>query len=110
MTVRVRGLEMEPSRARALRIMRSDLQRLQDLEEAYFRNPGEYSGSPMAMAFQASEGVTVSIIASPNGWSGAATHGGYGGNVGCAVYVGSAGPPRLPLSPEEPGVVSCTEG
>jgi ribosomal protein L40E len=56
----------------------------------------------------ASDGVNLSLIATPTGWSASATHEEHPPEEGCAVYGGSASPPRSPISPAEPGVIECT--
>ena len=101
-------LDREPSRARVFHMVRKDLEKLAELEGRYFREHGEYSGSPAALGFSPSQQVTISIIATPGGWSGAATFQGYPRTEGCAVYVGSAAPPRAPVRPRNPGVIRCT--
>ena len=101
-------LDLKPSRSSVFRSMASDLERLLTLQEAHFRDHGEYSGNPEDLGFDSSEGVSVSIIATPDGWSGAATYLEFSREEGCAVYVGSASPPRTPLIPGEPGIVECT--
>jgi len=101
-------LDPEPSRAKVFSMMRSDLERLWQQEEEYFRIRGEYSGKPEDLGFSPSEGVTVAIIAMPTGWSGATTYRDYPRDVGCAVYVGSANPPHTPLRPQTRGTIDCT--
>lgn len=101
-------LESKPNQRTAIQAIRSDLIRLLASQEEYFRTHGEYSGAPGAMGFTASEGVGVSIIATPTGWSGTATHEDFPPEFGCAVFEGSARPPRSPVSPVVPGVIECT--
>jgi len=100
----------EPSRARIFQTMRSDLERLRGREEEHYRARGEYTGTPADMGFSASEGIRVAIIATPSGWSGAATYLEYPADVGCAVYVGAVSPPRTPIRPDTPWRIVCTEG
>jgi hypothetical protein len=102
-------LDLKPSRGAVFRSLASDLERLVALQEEHFRDHGEYSGTPEDLGFDASEGVTVSIIATPNGWSGAATYLDFSMEEGCAVYVGLASPPHKPISPRLHGIVECTE-
>ena len=103
-------LNPEQSRATLLATLREDLARLQSLQEAYFRNHGEYSGKPEDLTFTPSEEANVSIIATPSGWSGAATHQDLPAHVGCAVFEGSALPPRTPIAPSDPGEIECSGG
>ena len=101
-------LSSTPSRAASIKVMKSDLQSLVALQAEYYRSRGSYSGNPSVLGFTASDGVNVSLIATPTGWSAAATHEGHPPEAGCAVYGGSASPPRSPISPAEPGVIECT--
>ena len=94
----------------ALATLRSDLERLRESEEAYFEAHGEYSGNPGDLGFTSSDEVTVSIIATPEGWSGAATSEALGPERGCAVFVGGIHPPQTPVTPSEPGEIVCTRG
>lgn len=102
-------LSPEPSRAAILESMKSDLEHLQTLQETYFRDHGEYSGKPSNLAFIPSEKVMVSIIATASGWSGAATYQEFPPDFGCAVFEGSAHPPRTPATPSNPGEIRCSE-
>jgi hypothetical protein len=103
-------LNQEPSRGTILATMKSDLERLQTLQEAYFRDHGEYSGKPADLAFSPSEKVIVSIIATPSGWSGASTYQEFLPDFGCAVFEGSVQPPPTPTVPPGPGEIACSEG
>jgi len=100
-------LDLKPTLAATLDAMESDLETLIALQVEYFESHGSYSGSTSVLGFQASEGVTVSFIVTPTGWSATSTHEEFPPDVGCAVYGGSAAPPRSPISPPEPGVVVC---
>jgi hypothetical protein len=103
-------LDLKPGPMEVLDGMRSDLETLIDLQEAYVRENGEYSGNPSTLGFEASEGMRVSLISTPTGWSAAATHVEHPRDFGCAVYVGSARPPPTPVRPTSPGTVECSEG
>jgi len=92
-------LDFQSDTNAALRAIRSDLEQLERLQEAHFRDHGEYSGNPEVLGFEASEGVTVSLIGRPEGWSGAATHQDHPGKTGCAIFVGSAVPPPVTSNP-----------
>lgn len=103
-------LNQEPSRAGVLATIKSDLERLQALQETHFRDFGEYSGNPEDLGFLPSERVNLSIIATPTGWSGASTHQDFPTDFGCAVFEGSAHPPPAPLTPSTPGEIACSGG
>jgi len=103
-------LDLKPSRETVLQLLRSDLEELVTLEGDFYRNEGAYSGTPSALGFAASEGVRLSLIATPTGWSASATHEGHPPGMGCAVFGGSGRPPQKPISPGQPLVVECTEG
>ncbi|MCJ7627166.1 MAG: hypothetical protein MUO50_02145, partial [Longimicrobiales bacterium] len=100
-------LNLKPPLSATLEAMESDLEGLIALQAEYFRSHGSFSGSPSVLGFRPSEGVNVSLIATPDGWSAAATHEEYPREVGCAVYGGSGIPPSSPVSPTEAGVVEC---
>jgi hypothetical protein len=101
-------LDLKPNQLAVVQAIRSDLVRLVAAQDEYFRTHGEYSGTPQVLGFTPSEGILVSIIATPTGWSGAATHKESLEDVGCAVFEGSALPPHSPVSPVVPGVIECT--
>jgi len=103
-------LDLKPSRETVLQTLRSDLEELVRLEGEFYRTEGSYSGTPSALGFTASEGVNLSLIATPTGWSGAATHEDHPPEAGCAVFGGSGRPPQAPIRPTEPEVVECTGG
>jgi hypothetical protein len=104
------SLELNPDRQTALGIMRNDLETLAATQESYFRTYQAYSGSRSALGFSASDGVAISIIATPTGWSATATHEDHPSAVGCAIYGGSASPPPSPIIPPEPWITACTRG
>jgi hypothetical protein len=103
-------LNLKPDRQAALRIMRGDLGKLAVLQDSYRENTGSFTADPGALGFHSSGRVTVSIIATPGGWSATARHEDHPSDVGCAVFGGSGLPPQSPVTPEEPGVVACTRG
>ena len=103
-------LDLKPSPATALERIRSDLSNLVALQADHYRTRGTYSGNPSALGFIAAEGVNVSLIATPTGWSATATFEEFPSEMGCGVYGGKASPPRSPISPTEPEVVECTDG
>lgn len=91
-----------------LETVRADLDRLSGLEADYAREHERYTGNTFALGFSASEGVTVSLTATPTGWAATATHRELPSAEGCAVFVGTAKPPTSPVSPEATGEVVCT--
>ena len=101
-------LDLQPFRNRVVRTMRSDLESLVTRQESYFDAHDSYSGNLSALSFRASEGVNISLVVTPMGWSATATHEDHPGPIGCAVFSGSATPPHLPVVPSEPGKVACT--
>jgi len=101
-------LDLNPNVPMALAAMESDLETLKTLQARHFRLEGSYSGIPSVLGFEASEGVNVSLIVTPTGWSASATHEQFPSTVGCAVFEGSATPPHSPLRPAQAGAVECT--
>jgi hypothetical protein len=110
-TLRTRDiLDLKPDRQSAIRLMRGDLGKLVTLQDSHRENNGAFTANPGALGFLSSEGVNVSIIATPDGWSATARHEDHPAAIGCAVFGGSGPPPHSPAIPEEPGVVACTGG
>jgi hypothetical protein len=102
------ALNLKPNQESTIRAMEADLEALRTMQTEYFQAHGGFAGSPSMLGFEASDGVTLSLIVTPTGWSAGATHREFGPDVGCAVYGGTASPPRSPVSPTEPGVIECT--
>jgi len=103
-------LDLSREPADRLETLRAHMERLAVLEEEYFRLHGEYSGSAGALGFAEADGIHVSIIATPTGWSGTATHEDLPEDQGCAIHVGTVGAPSRPIRPGAPGAVFCTGG
>lgn len=103
-------LDLGLSPAAALATMREDLEDLQALQERYQATHGQFSGDPSVLGFTPSDGVNVSLVTTPGGWSAATTHEEHGPGLGCAIFVGSILPPRVPVQPTAPGTVACSGG
>jgi hypothetical protein len=103
-------LELQPAPSDILDGMRSELETIIDLQEAYYRDHGVYSGNPSGLGFRAPEGFRVSLLATPAGWSAAVTHIDHPADFGCAVFEGAARPPPTPVRPTVPGRVECSSG
>jgi len=89
--------------------MKSDLKNLASQQEIYYADNYSYTTSTTGLAFTNSEGVTVTILASSSGWSGAATHSALGASEGCAIYYGTASAPTVgTATPASPGEMACT--
>ena len=101
-------LDLRPTRRAALNDMRGDLTRLARLQDQFFALNRSYSASPSSLGFESSEGVNVSLIATPTGWSAGARHVDHPPTMGCAIYGGASSPPQSPVVPSEPGVPACT--
>jgi hypothetical protein len=102
-------LHLEPHRQAVLETMRGDLERLITLQASYREMNGAFTANPQALGFSSSDGMTVSIIATPGGWSATVRHEGHPSDFGCAVFAGSGLPPKSPVTPDEAGVVACTD-
>lgn len=85
--------------------MQNDLRNLATAEEAYFESHSTYTTNVTAMAFNRSDGVTISISeATGAGWTAIASHTAI--PVQCGLYYGTASAPSgIPVSGE--GVVAC---
>jgi type II secretion system protein G len=86
--------------------MKSDLKNLASQQEIYYADNYSYTNSETALGFVDSEGVTVTITATPSGWNGAAVHTALP-SKGCAIYYGTAGAPSSPATPTAAGEVAC---
>lgn len=85
--------------------LKSDLRNLVTAQEAYFYSYAAYTTSTVALSYQTSPGVTVSIGAATNtGWSATATHPSASPGT-CGLFVGSASAPISAATTE--GVVGC---
>ena len=88
--------------------MQRDLENLDARQAIYYVDRLSYSSSSMDLRFTNSDGVAVTIVASPSGWSGTATHAALGAGEGCAIYLGSVPAPTSPVTPPQPGELACT--
>lgn len=101
-------LTLKPGPGEALEAVRSDLEALVRAESGYFQAIGSFSASLTALGFTPAEGVKLSLIATPTGWSATATHDDHPPSLGCAVYGGTGRPPQSPVVPSEPVTVFCS--
>ena len=91
--------------------MKSDLKNLASQEEIYYSDHDAYTSSAMDLAFTNSEGVEVTVHATPKGWAAWATHAALGPSEGCALYYGESPVSRemiVEVTPTHPGVIVCT--
>jgi hypothetical protein len=89
--------------------MRWDLLNVSDRQALYFADRSSFASSPNELRFVGTEGVVVSLTATPEGWAGTASHEALGQEQGCAIFFGSASAPTNPVRPVSPGEVVCTE-
>jgi len=101
-------LDFQSDTNAALRAIRSDLEQLERLQEAHFRDHGEYSGNPEVLGFEASEGVTVSLIGRPEGCPERPRTRIIRGRRGAPSSWDRPCPPRSPLTPSQPNRIECT--
>jgi general secretion pathway protein G len=95
-----------PRRRAAITAMKSDLRSLATAEETYFVDNLTYSTDTGELGFQTSPGVSMTIEATPDGWSARTTHESAGGHR-CALAFGDI-PPMAPAT--RAGVLECDEG
>lgn len=90
--------------------LKSDLKNLAAQQELYYANNYRYSAFEDSLGFVRSEGVdSLALKVASSGWSATATHKGLGDlTMGCGVFFGDASKTGLRGSPEDPGVVACT--
>jgi len=93
----------------AYALLQADLSRILDDQQTYFSVHGTYATDLKTLGCQSSVGVTIGMNSGGGGVSAAAIHDVLGPTRGCAVYLGEGEVPMFPLSPEEPGVIACTE-
>ncbi len=77
-------------------------------EGIHFADTGVYTADWGALGFFPSDGVRISIVASPAGWSARATHTLLGEDRACAISMGQPPVPILPgVRPPPPGETVC---
>lgn len=91
-------------------VLRWDLENLHAQQALHFADLGAYATSLEELGFTPSEGVRVTLAASPRGWSATAEHRRLDKGQGCAIFAGVAPGPTTPLTPERRGHVACTDG
>lgn len=90
--------------------MKSDLKNLASQQEIYFSDHGMYSYDWQELGFVQSDGVEITIVASPDRWTALATHSALGEGEACAIYTGT-----IPIQewdvvqPSQPGEIACTK-
>jgi len=91
--------------------MKSDLKNLASQQEIYYSDTYSYTTNTTSLSFVSSEGVNVSMSASTDGWSAAATHSALAGTEGCGVFYGSmtAIPSGPSVTPSAAGELLCTQ-
>ena len=101
--------ELSPSETDALR---DTLRAYMVAQETHFSRHSTYS-TDLGTLGVSTDGSTIDVLSANNqGHAAVVTHDGHGDDVGCAVFVGSATPPRTPngLATTEAGVVVCDTG
>ena len=89
--------------------LKSDLKNLASQQEIYYSDHYTYSTAATDLTFVSSDGVVLSIDeGDSDGWAATATHSGLATGEGCAMYYGNATAPTSPVSPSQPGEVSCS--
>jgi TonB family protein len=91
-------------------LIEADLQRIMADQEAYFSKHQSYASDLGTLGCESSQGVTIGVAASRDGFSAVAFHEALGTTFGCSVYMGEIEPPHLPLEPRGPGQLVCTPG
>ena len=90
--------------------MKSDLKNLASQQEIYYADTYSYTSTVASLGFVTSDGVTVVIAASTDGWSASSVHAALAGTEGCAIYYGSGSAPTVgTATPGSPGEVACTQ-
>ena len=101
--------ELSPSETDALR---ETLRAYMSAQEVHYSRHSTYS-SDLGVLGVSTDGSTIEVLsADAQGHAAIVTHDEHGDDVGCAVFVGSATPPRTPhgLETTEEGRVVCDAG
>ena len=85
-----------------------ELENLHAQQALHFADRGVFATSLEELRFVPSDGVRMSLTASPDGWSATARHDGLDPSHGCAVFHGAALAPTHPVRPVRRGRVACT--
>ena len=85
-----------------------ELENLYAQQALHFADRGVFATSLEELGFVPSEGVRMSLTASPRGWSATARHDRLDPSHGCAVFHGVALAPTHPVRPAVRGRVACT--
>ena len=95
-----------PRRRAAITAMKSDLRSLATAEETYFVDNLTYSTDAGELGFRTSPGVSMTIEATPDGWTARTIHESAAGHR-CALAFGDI----APMAPAtRAGVLECDEG
>ena len=98
------------SRAQAqVSALELELENLHAQQALYHADRGVFATSLEELGFTPSDGVRMSLSASPRGWSATAGHERLGPDRGCAVFHGVALAPTTPVRPARRGRVACTQ-
>ncbi len=91
--------------------MKSDLKNLASQQEIYYSDTYEYTSTVLSLGFVTSDGVTVVIAATTNGWSASSVHAALASTEGCAIYYGDGGsaPTVGTATPTSQGEMACTQ-
>ena len=91
-------------------LMEADLNRIMADQEAFFSKHQSYASDLGTLGCESSQGVTIGVEASQNGFSAVALHEALGTTLGCSVYLGEIERPDLPRRTERPGTAGLHPG
>lgn len=95
---------------RYLAAVKSDLKNLASQQEIHFADRQMYTHDLEELGFYQSNGVHVTVLASPDHWTAWATHEALGESEGCGIYIGDdAGYAMGALGNGHPGEIVCTK-
>ena len=91
--------------------MKSDLKNLASQQEIYYSDEYSYTNNTTSLGFVTSDGVTATILAATDGWSGTSTHAALAGTEGCSIYYGDGGAAQTigTATPTAQGEMACTQ-
>jgi prepilin-type N-terminal cleavage/methylation domain-containing protein len=89
--------------------MKADLKNLASQQEIYYHNAYAYTTVRSDLDYEVSDGITVVVTATIDGWSASAIHAAMGTSEGCVVFYGNATTPTVgPTTARNPGETACT--
>ena len=89
--------------------MKADLKNLASQQEIYHHNAYSYTTVGADLEYEVSDGITLVVAATVDGWSASVIHAAMGSSEGCVVFYGAGSTPTVgPTTASNPGEIACT--